>query len=181
MIIGLYPENLKGKFSRVSSWVSNQRIFVFWFMHVWCNELGKSSFTQSGITWNKIIKYDRARNTKHFLIVDKRTKNIKSSRHWRLLFFSFDKRAARKLKAILVLSDFEQHRIKDKFKVTGYIFWKLYGKHRQLTSLKAILITSIQQSDHESKKSRRFAGPFETLFLLGFSLFVCLFVLSWRC
>ena len=107
MIIGLYPENLKGKFSRVSSWVSNQRIFVFWFMHVWCNELGKSSFTQSGITWNKIIKYDRARNTKHFLIVDKRTKNIKSSRHWRLLFFSFDKRAARKLKAILVLSDFE--------------------------------------------------------------------------
>ena len=79
MIIGLYPENLKGKFSRVSSWVSNQRIFVFWFMHVWCNELGKTSFTQSGITWNKIIKYDRSRNTKNFLIVDKLTTNIKSS------------------------------------------------------------------------------------------------------
>ena len=79
MIIGLYPENLKGKFSRVSSWVSNQRIFVFWFMHVWCNELRRTSFTQSGTTWNKIIKYDRASNTKNFLKVDKRTKNIKSS------------------------------------------------------------------------------------------------------
>ena len=79
MIIGLYPENLKGKFSRVSSWVSNRRIFVFWFMHVWCNELRRTSFTQSGITWNKIIKYDRASNTKNFLKVDKRTKNIKSS------------------------------------------------------------------------------------------------------
>ena len=101
MIIGLYPENLKGKFSRVSSWVSNQRIFFFWFMHVWCNELGRTSFTQSGITWNKIIKYDRAGNTKNFLIVDKLTKNINSSRYWRLLFFSFDKRPARKTNVLI--------------------------------------------------------------------------------
>ena len=97
-IIGLYPENLKGKFSRVSSWVSNQRIFVFWFMHVWCNELRRTSFAQSGITWNKIIKYDRASNTKNFLIVDKLTKNIKSSSTLKSII---DKRAARKTNVLI--------------------------------------------------------------------------------